>query len=177
MTTKSKFSEGHGNRSWQSARTFLCDRSGGSAAEFAIVLFPMIFVFVLVMEFGLLLFVQNDMQNAARDSVRLLAVNEVSDGVEFRNNQATSCNGTVAPNGIEENACELLGIWRNSTSFTVTPSFVVGSGNECDRLIVRIATTMADATIFDIFGILGSRPLVATASMRSQFKVGGGSCD
>ena len=53
---------------WRNAvRCFSGDRSGATAMEFTFVMIPMIALVFGIIQFGGILFLKNDMQNAARD--------------------------------------------------------------------------------------------------------------
>jgi hypothetical protein len=152
------------------ALRLLIDEDGGPAAEFALILFPMVIIFVLIMQFGVLLFVHNDMHNAARDAARQWSVVE---GIQFSGSSASCRTGTITANSVEDVACEHLALWNNVVDFQVTTTAVSGGvgDKDCDRIEVLVEADMVDATLFNILGVLSGRTLSAEAIMRSQWDV------
>ena len=146
------------------------------------VLVPMVFIFVLILQFGVLLFVHNDMFNAARDAARELAINELAPVTSFTS--ATDCGSETVPS-VEAVACSHLELWNAITVFSVDINVTaLGPDPACDQVEVIISTPMENATLFDIFGFLNGKDLVANMVIRSQhdiFDVGGnpmsGSCN
>ena len=91
---------------------------GASAVEFALILAPIVIILIVIMQFGLLLFVQNDMFNAAREAARRWASN---DAATLTMVGGTTTCGTQVNDTVEDAACETLTLWSSMT-FRVTPS-------------------------------------------------------
>ena len=64
------------------------DEGGASAAEFAIVVLPMTIIFLVIIQFGFILYVQNSMQNAAREAARRMVADE---SMTFVNGGGVDC--------------------------------------------------------------------------------------
>jgi hypothetical protein len=152
------------------ALRLLIDEDGGPAAEFALILVPMVIIFVLIMQFGVLLFVHNDMHNAARDAVRQWSVVE---GIQYSGSSESCQTGTITVNSVEDVACRHLALWNSVVDFQVTSIAVSGGVGDadCDRIEVLVEADMADATLFNILGVLSGRTLSVEAVMRSQWDV------
>jgi len=144
---------------------FVRARHGGSAAEFALILVPMVFIFVLMIQFGVLLFVHNDMFNAARDVAREMSLQDTANATL---NQTITCDGSQINGNIEDIACDHLVLWSGMTTFDVRMD--VADDDPCDEIRVTVSTPMDQAAPFNIFGILsiGNRDLVANMVIRSQ---------
>jgi hypothetical protein len=155
-------------RAFVAGRRFLADRQGGPAAEFAMILVPMVFIFVLILQFGILLFLHNDMFNAARDTAREFALNRVA-----QSSFASVDCGSHTEGWIEDIACDHLVLWSNMTTFTVqvdvTPEGT--ADGDCDRIDVSVSTPMEQAALMNIFGLLTGRDLVANMSIPSQHNI------
>jgi Flp pilus assembly protein TadG len=149
-------------------RGFMADRQGGPAAEFALILVPMVFIFVLILQFGILLFLHNDMFNAARDTARELAANRLA-----QSTYASVDCGSQTQGWVEDVACDHLVLWSGVTTFTVQVDVTAaGSADvDCDQIDVAVSTPMDQATIFNIFGFLSGRDLIANMSIRSQHNI------
>lgn len=156
---------------------FLGSENGGPGAEFALVLTPMVVIFLVIIQFGIVLFVYNDMYNAAHDAVRQMASNEVmlySNGTAdaYLTEQSQACDGTYAPISIEAAACYQMSQWSGFMNFTVRIDVDENVGAAvCDTFRVTMAIPMAEAAIFNVFGFFDSLQLEAVAIMRSQYDV------
>ena len=151
----------------RAGRDFLRDSGGASAAEFAIILLPMVLIFVVILQFGMLLYVHNDMYNAARSSARALALNETATVTSFGG--ATDC-GNQTQGSIEDVACDHLENWQGLlTTFTVDVNVIAVDG--CDQVEVIVTTPMDQATLFNIFGVLTGETLTASMVIRSQHDI------
>ena len=122
-------------------------RSNGTAAvEFAIVL-PVLSLFLFgIIQFGSILYLQNNMANAAREAARSLSVGETS----------------IANTGSTETyALQYLTKWN--MPFVVTPS---EPDSEQVRVLIEVPAT--HAAYGDIFGIWDNRNLTAVVTMRKE---------
>lgn len=125
-----------------------CD-SGASAVEFAFVV-PVFLLFLIgTMQFGLILFIQHNMSNTARDVSRRVAVGEL-----------TAVSATAA---------------AQSTLVNWGVDFVVlveepDPDNPADKdITVTITAPMDQAAMFDILGILDGSVLTAAVTMRKEW--------
>ncbi len=141
-------------------RRFVWSRCGASAAEFALV-FP-IFMLCLfgITAFASTLFIENNMVNAARESVRQMAVLEAP----FTTG-AVQCDSTEAQivGSAEYIACTYLTFW--GTDFTVNAS------TDCpaeDKATVQITLDASQAAVMDVFGFFNGKTLSAEVSMRKE---------
>jgi hypothetical protein len=126
----------------------------------------MVFIFVIILQFGVLLFVHNDMFNAARDAARELASNELAPVTSYAG--ATNCGSEFVPS-VEAIACSHLELWNGITVFSVDVNVTNDSG--CDQIEVVVSTPMENTTLFDIFGLLSGRDLIANMIIRSQHDI------
>ena len=138
---------------------------GAAAAEFALV-FP---VFMLVIfgitAFASTLFLENNMVNAARESVRQMAVLEApfTPGAVQCDSPAAAPPVPPAQASAEYVACTSLTFW--GTDFTVDAS------TECpgnDMATVEITLDASQAAIMDVFGFFNGKTLTAEVSMRKE---------
>ena len=146
---------------WREAvRRFARDTSGLSAMEFSFVMVPMIIVLFGVIQFGGILFLQNDMHNAARDAARRMASVEICFG-----GSAVQC-GSQTSGSVEDFACNFLSAWTPSFQVTATET------NTADGfdMQVTIETDMAAAAIVDLLGIFEGRTMSATAILRREYE-------
>jgi Flp pilus assembly protein TadG len=118
-------------------------RSGAAAVEFAIVLPIFLMILFGIIQFGSVLFLHNNMVNAARETVRRMAVAELD--------AATA--PTYAQNYLSD--------W--SLTFTVTAS----EPPTTPEVSVQISVPAADAALVN-FPIAWPGNLVAEASMRPE---------
>ena len=150
-------------------RFFLEREAGSTAAEFALLCFPVVILLFGIIQFSLLLYSYNSMKNAAREGVRWYAVGAPDADVSFGGD-----DGLAA----EARAQGFLGIWAPAT---VTASAVNTTGDQskscvttepdpdCD-LTVTITAAMADAALFDLLDLMTSNglQLEAYATMRRE---------
>jgi Flp pilus assembly protein TadG len=157
---------------------FIRSEHGGNAAEFAIVALPMSLMTLVLLEAGSVLFLYNDMHNEAREAVRRLAVDESV----VVSSTSLNCLGATAPSPVTAQylACANLVGW--TVGFDVDADFTTGQVNgysgavvgsspyaSCREVTVSVATTMEKVALFNIFGILSGRPLVARATMVTEY--------
>ncbi len=141
-------------------RRFVLSQCGASAAEFALV-FPVFMLCLFgITAFASTLFVENNMVNAARESVRQLAVLEAPFTAG-----AVQCDSTAAQvvGTAEYVACIYLTFW--GTDFTVNAS------TDCpaeDKATVQITLDASQAAVMDVFGFFNGKTLSAEVSMRKE---------
>jgi Flp pilus assembly protein TadG len=120
-------------------------RSGAAAVEFAIVLPIFLMILFGIIQFGSVLFLHNNMVNAAREAARRMSVDS-----SFSQSEAE----TYAENYLSD--------WNLTFSVTATPA-AVPNGD----VIVQISVPAADAALVN-FPIAWPGNLVAQATMRSE---------
>ena len=118
--------------------------SGASAVEFAFMMPVFLMLLAGIFQFGMVMFVQNNMTNVARDVTRRLAVGELT-SVEAQ----TAAQGSLVNWGIDYT----VSVTENVAARDVT---------------VLIAAPMHQAAMFDILGILGESNLATSVTMRLE---------
>ena len=153
----------------ETARRHLCDRvraasgpiaaarDGAVAVEFAIVVPALLFFVTGIIMFGWVFFLQNNMENAAREAVRRMSVAEAS----FGGTPITCGDPTLPPASAEAYACSYL---PNIDAFTIQ------TGQNCtDRTVaVRVTADGSSSVLADIFGVFAGRTLAAQVTMRME---------
>jgi hypothetical protein len=139
---------------------FVKDHSGATAMEFTMVIMPMIILIFGIVQFGGILYLKNDMQNAARDAGRRMAV-----GYMCFDGSPVQCGGQI-PNYVEDFACSYLSDWAPTFEVTVSETDSV-DGTDME---VTIRTDMGAAAIVDLFGIFQGRTLSANAVLRREYE-------
>ncbi len=152
----------HLKRCW---RRLLVEADGATAVEFAIVVLPMVIIFVVIVQFGLILYVQNDMQNAAREAARRMAVDDTT---IFTPGDSVDCSSGPASGTVAEVACRVMNDWPGV--FTVTTDTAVIVGSDRSEMTVSISTDMGSVGIFDIFGVASGKNLSASTTLRSEYQ-------
>lgn len=146
-------------------RRFVLSRSGASAAEFALV-FPVFMLCLFgITAFASTLFIENNMVNAARESVRQMAVLEApfASGAVQCDASAAAAPVPPAQASAEYVACSYLAFW--GTDFTVDAS------TDCpaeDKATVEITLDASQAAVMDVFGFFNGKTLSAEVSMRKE---------
>ena len=130
------------------ARTFWRRKDGSVAVEFAILL-PVLLLFMFgVIQFGFIMYVQNDMMNAAREAARRLAVDDTTTEAEAQ---------TIADNYLTN--------WP--LTFTIAAEDTTTTGDDFVR--VSITTPMSDAAVVtDIIGAFVGKTISAEVVMREE---------
>ena len=122
--------------------------SGASAVEFAFTLPILVLMITGIIQFGLILFLQNNMANVARDASRRLAVGEITK-VEA---EAEIQNRLVN--------------WGSTFTVTITePNPADPNDKDID---VVVTVPLADAAVLDPFGFFQSGTLQADVTMRDE---------
>ena len=148
--------------------TRLLGQSEGIASlEFVLILVPMITIFFGMLQWGVMLYYYNNMENVARETVRVLAVDDDINPDFGNNGAAVPCTGLTALTG-EEYACNRLDL--PSTSTTVSVCYEQGKlpPQPIFNAVVTITAPMDDLGMIDIFGIAAGRTLTTTADMRVE---------
>ena len=137
-------------------RMLRCDR-GAALVEFTLIAPILIFLTSGIIQFGYVFFLQNTMQNLARDAARGVAVGDL-DG---------STGDVTCPGGGTDSAQELIcdGLADFSGTFTVN---AVDPANPGDDVIVTVSLPMADAAVMDVLDVMSSGTLSASATMRKE---------
>ena len=146
-------------------RLLRCNK-GISSVEFALIL-PVLMIFLFsIIAFASTLYVQVNMENAAREAVRYMAVGEApAAGAEV------SCSSVQATTtGTAENyACIYLVEWP--VSFRVTARIdgvcVVGGVDDRDA-VVTVEVDADEVALADVFGFFDGRKLTAEVVMRPE---------
>jgi Flp pilus assembly protein TadG len=143
------------------ASGFLRSRRGAAAAEFALI-FPVFMLSLFgITAFASTLFLENNMVNAARESVRQMAVLEAP----FAANPVQCDSGQAQTVGTAEYvACSYLTFW--GTDFTVQAGDTCAVGG--DKATVRITLDASQGALMDIFGFFNGKTLTAEVSMRKE---------
>ena len=154
-----------------SSRLLRCTK-GISSVEFVIVL-PLFVLFTFgIIGFSAISYTHNNMVNAARESVRRMAV---ADGVDCSGPTGTcdglprTCGTTAVLVGTaEEVACDYLADW--ALTWNVTATEIVNDA--CDSTMrVAIDTSAEDAFIIDFMGFFAPGDLLAVeVSMRKELE-------
>ncbi len=139
---------------------FASSRSGAAATEFVLVLPVFILCLFSIIAFATVLFMENNMINAAREAVREMAVTEApfSPGT-------VRCDSEEAAilDSAEYVACTYLTFWGTD--------FLVDASDECpadDKATVRITVDASQAALMDIFGFFQGKTLTAEVTMRKE---------
>jgi Flp pilus assembly protein TadG len=165
---------------------FMKSEEGANAAEFAMVALPMTIMTLIILEAGSLMFVYNDMHNAAREATRRLAVDEsvVIGGATL------NCVGAAQPTPVTAEYLACANLTGYTVNFLVDANITTGKPNgysggtasavpytTCDEVTVTVSTTMGSAALFNVFGILGTRPLAARSTMVTEYNTAIGASD
>ena len=143
---------------------FVRSQCGASAAEFALVFPVFMLCLFAITAFASTLFIENNMVNAARESVRQIAVQ----GIPYAGTDV-QCDSTQAQTigTAEYVACNYLTFW--GTDFTVNANALCPGARV--QSTVQISLDASKAAIMDVFGFFNGKTLNAEVSMRKE-----GSC-
>ena len=142
----------------------IIDKRGGIAMEFALVLPVLLVVLLGIIQFGYAFFVQTNMNNAAREAARELAVGSATVG------GATDC-ASAAAGTAEAVACENL-IGLAASSFTLAacdpdnPNATLCPG--ADDVTMRVSIPRTQIAMGDILGFFDAGNMVALITMRKE---------
>ena len=146
-----------------------CDK-GISSVEFVIIL-PLLMMFLFsIISFGSVLYIQANMENAAREAVRRLAVADSTEctaagGLTGPCTSATVlCSSTITGGTAEDYACTYLANWSAAFQVEAGPSLT-----DCSELTVTVSLPNAsDVALADVFGFFDGRALEAEVTMREE---------
>ncbi len=128
-------------------RNYCRNSSGAALLEFAF-LTPILMLLVTgIIQFGALFFLENNMVSIARDTARRLAVGDLTTKAEA-----------------ETHAEDSLVNWGADFDVIVT----LPNPPTTYDYVVQISVPMADASIVDPFGLMGSGNLTAQSTMRQE---------
>ena len=144
------------------------DEGGASAAEFAIVVVPMTIIFLVIIQFGFILYVQNSMQNATREAARRMVVDETTTFVEGGSVDCPKPPASPLSSGtVAAVACGALLPWAGV--FAVTTDTAPIGTTEYSEMTVSISVDMGTVGIFDFFGVAYGNDMGAAATFRSEY--------
>lgn len=124
------------------------NREGATAVEFAFTLPIAMFMLSGIVQFGAMMFLQNNMTNVARDVARRVSVGELN-----------------KPQG-EQAARDALMDWGINYTVTVT---LPDPLNPADvDVVVEISAPMSDASPIDLLGLFDSQTMRANVTMREE---------
>jgi hypothetical protein len=137
-------------------RMLRCDR-GAAMVEFTLVAPILIFLTAGIVQFGYVFFLQNTMQNLARDAARGISVGELTG----------SAGDVSCPGGGGGSAQEMIcgGLASFSGTFTVN---AVDPPNTGEDVVVTVSLPMADAAVMDVLDVMSEGTLSVTATMRKE---------
>ncbi len=137
--------------------TFLRSRDGAAGVEFALTVMLLVMFLFGIITFGWMFFLDNNMETAAREGARRMAVAEAPyEGADV------TCDNTQAGYA-EDIACSMLPNWGG----TIT----VNASDLCpaDRAVrVQVSANGEDVALADIFGFFNGKTITATVEMRKE---------
>ncbi len=125
-----------------------CEK-GAIAVEFALITPVFIMILLGFIQFGAVMFIQNNMMNVARDTSRRAAT------------------GDLSKTQAEAFALNQLVNWN--ISYTVAVTLPNPADPNAWDVTASVSAPMADAALFDYLGILAGRTLNASATMRREY--------
>ena len=145
---------------------------GISSVEFVIIL-PLLMMFLFsIISFGSVLYIQSNMENAAREAVRRLAVSDATrctaggGGTGACTGATVDCDAVITGGTAEDFACTYLANWQVDFEVAVEAN---PSGLDCSELIVTVTLPNAsEAALADVFGFFDGRTLTADVTMREE---------
>ncbi len=152
-------------------RRFARCTSGISSVEFVIIL-PLLMLFLFsIITFASVLFIHVNMENAAREAVRRLAV---ADNVECTAAGGTTtapctgatvaCSAPITGGTVEDYACTYLADWPANFEVEAAPD-----ATDCSELTVTVRLPDAStAALGDVFGFFNGTTLSAEVVMREE---------
>jgi hypothetical protein len=142
------------------ASTFLRDRDGSTAAEFALSVMVLVLFLFCTMTFGWVFYLENSMETAAREGARALAVQDASFEVA-----AVTCDN--AQGGFAEGVtCAMLPAW--GSVITVNASDLCDADPPERYVSVEVSADGQDVALADIFGFFNGKTVSATVDMRRE---------
>ncbi len=152
-------------------RSLRC-REGISSVEFVIIL-PLLMMFLFsIISFGSVLYIQANMENAAREAVRRLAVSDATQctgtppATAACTGATVDCDAPITAGTAENYACTYLANWQVDFEVAVEAD---PSGTDCSELVVTVTLPNAsEAALADVFGFFDGRTLSADVTMREE---------
>ncbi|MFQ5973293.1 MAG: TadE/TadG family type IV pilus assembly protein [Alphaproteobacteria bacterium] len=146
--------------------------SGAAAAEFALVCVPLVVILFGIVQFGAVLYVYNNMKNAAREGARWYAVGAPNADAFFGGNDAAAAAARAQD--------FLNPTWITATITTPPPVNNTGDPSvdcsnpadpdpDCD-VTVTVTAPMGQAALIDLLDLMTSNgfQLVASTTMRRE---------
>ena len=130
-------------RSKHRLKKIVCAERGAALVEFALLLPILVVLLSGLFQFGAIMYLQNNMSNVARDVSRRVAIQDL----------------TIAQ-GIQR-ANDTLINW--GVNFTINVTLPDPADPNDRDVVVMIAAPIAEAAIFDVFGVLASGNLRAVS--------------
>ena len=153
-------------------RRFLRCQEGISSVEFVIIL-PLLMMFLFtIIAFGSVLYIQSNMENAAREAVRRLAVADSTmctaggGGTGACTGATVDCDATITAGTAEDFACTYLANWQ--VDFEVAVEVDPSGTDSCELLVTVTLPDASEAALADIFGFFDGRTLTADVTMREE---------
>ena len=140
--------------------SFLRSRNGSVAAELALSVMVLVMFLFGIITFGWILFLDNNMETAAREGARRMAVAEAP----YAGMDVTCADIQAQTPGTTENiACAMLPNWGGV--ITVNASDLCPT----DRAVrVQVSANGEDVALADIFGFFTGKTMTATVEMRKE---------
>ncbi len=131
------------------------DESGANAVEFALVTPVLLLLILGIIQFGMILYTHNNMVQAARETARVLAVQE-----------ATLTEAEAVAN---------VQLGFSGLNFTITSCAPPPEATNCSAPLdpnkdvsVRISVPLSEASLIDYRGFFSTGDLEATVTMRKE---------
>ncbi len=155
----------------EAVRRFARCNEGISSVEFAIIL-PVLMLFLFsIITFASVLYIHVNMENAAREAVRRLAVADnvactAASGTETApcTGATVACGDPITSGTVEDYACTYLADWPVNFQVEAEPD-----ATDCSELTVTVRLPDASvAALGDVFGFFDGRTLSAEVVMREE---------
>ncbi len=139
---------------------FLRNRDGAAAVEFALTVMLLVTFLFGIMTFGWMFFLENNMETAAREGARRMAVAEAP----YAGTDVTCADVQAQTPGTAENiACAMLPNWGGNITVNATELC------PADRAVrVQVSANGQDVALADIFGFFNGKTVSATVEMRKE---------
>lgn len=139
--------------------TFLRSRDGASAAEFALTALLLVTFLFGIITFGWIFFLENNMETAAREGARSMAVRDAPFGAA-----PVSCADAQAqtPGTAENIACSMLPNWGGTITVSATCNAVA------QTVTFEVSADGQDVALADIFGFFNGKTVSASVDMRKE---------
>ena len=148
-------------RNW--LRRFLTSCGGAVAVEFTLLVPVFLLILFATAATSSVLFVQNGMENGAREAARLVAVKEVP------NSGAPTTCAAATPGSAEAYACNVLTGWVTTYTILVEEPVCIGGAYDPDRnVVVTVSAAGSEAALADIYRFFTGVNLEAKVTMRME---------